>query len=126
MKVVFLYKRPHAKAAEPTVFDVNANSPCPCGSGKKFKRCHSGKVPTLAEFNAKQRKVKKDGTRRLYNRHMARLAGRARTIRRLYQEANAYLLWAQAAEEVKHRALQKIEELQGERDDEVILPPDLT
>lgn len=25
-----------------TSVDCNRNDPCPCGSGKKFKRCHGG------------------------------------------------------------------------------------
>jgi preprotein translocase subunit SecA len=27
-------------AARPTAAKVGRNDPCPCGSGKKFKRCH--------------------------------------------------------------------------------------
>lgn len=111
MKVVFLHKAPHAKAAEPTVFDVNANSPCPCGSGKKFKRCHSGKVPTLAEFKAQQKKGQKDGSRRLYKRHMAKLKGRARTIRRLFQEDEGLRFWIHTVEDVKHDAITRLEAL---------------
>jgi preprotein translocase subunit SecA len=25
-----------------TTGDVSRNAPCPCGSGKKYKRCHGG------------------------------------------------------------------------------------
>ena len=31
----------HAPARNPAR-DVGRNDPCPCGSGKKFKKCHGG------------------------------------------------------------------------------------
>ena len=33
---------------------VGRNEPCPCGSGKKFKKCHSGKLEELATLLASQ------------------------------------------------------------------------
>jgi len=32
---------------------IERNSPCPCGSGKKFKRCHLGKEEEI-QFNDQQ------------------------------------------------------------------------
>jgi hypothetical protein len=34
-----------AKPAARTQPKIGRNEPCPCGSGKKFKRCCLGKVP---------------------------------------------------------------------------------
>jgi hypothetical protein len=41
---------------------VGRNDPCPCGSGKKYKKCHNGKpiVEMSPEFKAKARKLFND------------------------------------------------------------------
>ena len=33
-----------AAADDPEFADVGRNDPCPCGSGRKFKKCHGAKV----------------------------------------------------------------------------------
>ncbi|HAK94958.1 MAG TPA: hypothetical protein DCM87_08130 [Planctomycetes bacterium] len=43
----FLHPRPPPVPSRPSP-DIARNSPCPCGSGKKFKKCCMGLVPAVA------------------------------------------------------------------------------
>lgn len=57
-KTVFTYRVPSTEtldftgqvktSAPPPVPKVGRNAPCPCGSGKKYKKCCSGKPPATA------------------------------------------------------------------------------
>jgi uncharacterized protein len=39
-KIMQLYSLEDAKRDSPSFANVGRNDPCPCGSGKKFKKCH--------------------------------------------------------------------------------------
>lgn len=40
---------PQTTPVVPNPHNVGRNSPCPCGSGKKFKHCHLGKGVVVEE-----------------------------------------------------------------------------
>ena len=37
------HRSPSRLSAKNQALDIGRNEPCPCGSGRKFKRCHLGK-----------------------------------------------------------------------------------
>ena len=39
------------KVKQPKYQNISRKAPCPCGSGKKYKRCHLGKTSEMMDYN---------------------------------------------------------------------------